>query len=752
MATATPQMPRPSTVEIRNLRPRFSLVPSLPWLHQVAHSSEIKFSAAHLPAAMAEVECPEPADCNDWLGPYCKEIGVSEKQVKAALANESAIDEIRRSGQLTNGVVWEFCEYRRRNSLSVEAVVRLCCAVAGVDRSVVNNKAAGSKIERMKVQRGKLVKAKSSADKFLTLMSQPFELPLKSSELECCALSAEQTTSSFVKDFEKQLSEEVVESQAELVAEQARNQKLQSSLDSMRKKVKNVRKVLGRREKKIREDEDLREKVKELDESFSDLSGDFELKQSELDDTKRRLRNERERMYYHRRSRASTSSSTDCAAELGEAYAELEQYKCRLSELELMLEDTGSTVFHGKSGGVFKDAVRTCCLELLSLNVGILNVRPVIESVLRMVDMSATDLPSTGTLSTMLLELKRVSMLHIAEEVQKADNLTLHSDGTSKFGKKYGSYQVATNSQVFSLGVVDMKCGTAAHTLEKLKEVLSDVSDVCSAASLPGDVGLQIVGKLKNTMSDRCAVQKSFNELLLDYRAEVLPNVIEGWESLSDDAQQSMLRMNNFFCGMHLIVGFATQAVKALAEWEKEFFQGRKVGANTVPGVYEKKESLVQRLIRTATSTFEKHGNEQAGAVASFQAYLAKEDMHLDLHDLRGNREYILFYNAAGIYAVHECMLFFLLEVQGETNLLLRAVSADLSVPELVAGARALALLCKLVITPLWRVLEDRFVSILDMSSVYTSLCEKFFGVVWGCFSTIGWVRPAISGSNCSRT
>ena len=53
----------------------------------------------------------------------------------------------------------------------------------------------------------------------------------------------------------------------------------------------------------------------------------------------------------------------------------------------------------------------------------------------------------------------------------------LHSDDTSKFGDKYGSYQIATEGKAFSLGIVDMKCGTAAHTLEKLQEVLCDVTE-----------------------------------------------------------------------------------------------------------------------------------------------------------------------------------------------------------------------------------------------------------------------------------
>ena len=50
---------------------------------------------------------------------------------------------------------------------------------------------------------------------------------------------------------------------------------------------------------------------------------------------------------------------------------------------------------------------------------------------------------------------------------------------------------------MISLSVVNMKCGTAAHTLEKLQDMLSDVTDVCELAGV-GEAGGKIVGKMKN--------------------------------------------------------------------------------------------------------------------------------------------------------------------------------------------------------------------------------------------------------------
>ena len=63
----------------------------------------------------------------------------------------------------------------------------------------------------------------------------------------------------------------------------------------------------------------------------------------------------------------------------------------------------------------------------------------------------------------------------------------------------------------------------------------------------------------------------------------------------------------------------------------------------------------------------------------------------------------------------------FLQDVHGDTNLL-RAVNTDLAVDDLVAAARALGILSKLIATPLWTVLEDWSVSSPDMSKKYTYL------------------------------
>ena len=53
---------------------------------------------------------------------------------------------------------------------------------------------------------------------------------------------------------------------------------------------------------------------------------------------------------------------------------------------------------------LYVEGVRQCCIELLSLNVGIKNIEPIVRSVLRhLVDMEVDTLPKPSTLVDMMM-------------------------------------------------------------------------------------------------------------------------------------------------------------------------------------------------------------------------------------------------------------------------------------------------------------------------------------------------------------
>ena len=125
------------------------------------------------------------------------------------------------------------------------------------------------------------------------------------------------------------------------------------------------------------------------------------------------------------------------------------------------------------------------------------------------------------------------------------------------------------------------------------------------------------VASIKNTMSDRHIVEKNFNRLLEDYRAEVLPEVIEGWDSLTEDQKAKVSKMNNFYCGLHFLVALADASSETLKQWE---------AINSDED--DKSESGTIRLVRTACKAIQTRCCQKAGCHVMFRAYLKTQGIH----------------------------------------------------------------------------------------------------------------------------
>ena len=146
----------------------------------------------------------------------------------------------------------------------------------------------------------------------------------------------------------------------------------------------------------------------------------------------------------------------------------------------------------------------------------------------------------------MLAESLVVAQAQLAEKLVTSQYNTLHSDGTTKFGEHYSGVEVSTETGTYTVGIRNMFSGSAQNTLDMFKEILEDIDAINTC--LGRDSALtKIVASTKNTMSDRHVVEKNFNELLENYRSEVLPIAIEDWATLSEVEKAQIQRMNNFF-------------------------------------------------------------------------------------------------------------------------------------------------------------------------------------------------------------
>ena len=397
---------------------------------------------------------------------------------------------------------------------------------------------------------------------------------------------------------------------------------------------------------------------------------------------------------------------------LKEEIASLHLTNAELNEAiqSVMSESDISTFEDGK----YTDDVRACVYELLSLNVGVRNVAPIIRCVLKNVaHKSASRLPSYGLTCQMMLESLAVVQAQLGDSL--SDYCTLQTDGTTKFGEHYATYDIRTaDGTTYSLGMRHVFSGSASNSLETFKEILTDLDDI-NAALGKNAVSTKILLKIK--MSDRHAAEKLFNDMLHDYRVEILPTVVGNWENMDDAEKENIMRMNNFFCGLHYVVGLAECTDESLKLWE--------AASETMSA---QSSSGTQRLVRTACKAFHHRGSQKAGSSALFRAFLKNHNIHkIPLAHFVGNRFNVLFYDAAGVYYLRDLMVRFIESVHGmQANLLLQSVLRDLKNPNLIAGCRALGLIDKIVTGPLWRKIVSKSMCVLSMGATYCEIKEKF--------------------------
>ena len=73
--------------------------------------------------------------------------------------------------------------------------------------------------------------------------------------------------------------------------------------------------------------------------------------------------------------------------------------------------------------------------------------------------------------------------------------------------------------------------------------------------------------------------KKKFNSVFQDYRASVLPNVVENWDAMNEDMQRNFIKVNNFFCGLHFLVGLADQTEASLKAGDRLLYDDRPDGS-----------------------------------------------------------------------------------------------------------------------------------------------------------------------------
>ena len=231
--------------------------------------------------------------------------------------------------------------------------------------------------------------------------------------------------------------------------------------------------------------------------------------------------------------------------------------------------------------------------------------------------------------------------------------MKLHSDDATKFGRSYTTFDVQkSDGQLLVVGMREVGAADAQTQLDLFREILGEV---CECLENKDEIVRSCFVNIKNLMSDRCAVQKEFNDLFIEFRKNILKNATKNFDSYSVEQQEKMTKVNQFFCGLHYLVGLADQAEACLKVWEEMLYPGQKVGCLSHGG-YSNGESGVTRLVRTVCKSVQERGCEKSGRFMSFSTYLKDEfEMaSVPLKPFLGNR-FKIYLSMDWVYIV--CMI-----------------------------------------------------------------------------------------------
>ena len=383
-----------------------------------------------------------------------------------------------------------------------------------------------------------------------------------------------------------------------------------------------------------------------------------------------------------------------------------------------------------EENGEIAETVWECYMRLMALGVSAKNMSKVTEAVLTIIcgfDISPDDLPKATSCKKVPMLANSISSYHVATEVKKTTYATGHSDGTSRDGVKVIDFEVTVDGgRTYTTGILPVASGDADTQLNTFKFMVEKLGALINKENSSREAK-EIVSKIKNTMGDQAATQRSFNEKLEAYRKDIVPEVTDKWNTLEDEVKDELLSMNHFFCHLHGLIGFATYCDKGMQKLEDLWRSSHgQLGAEGLREFQDKSgrytwkhvDSATQRLVRTACSAFASGGDQKSGAIGHFRTFLKLKGIpHNELKTFRANRFNVLFANASSVfYHRHHIKEMFEGGYIKASNKLLRAVLADITCRKLIAGIRALGILHKQFTEPYWRLIEHPNVPILKLT------------------------------------
>ena len=340
-------------------------------------------------------------------------------------------------------------------------------------------------ITRLKTRRQYLQKNPAKKEDLKQFLNEPFVLPSHtlSQNPGATGVKVQPVVQSRIEReaiqlVNKSLAKEVVHLQDACENQKAELRKQDEKIKMLAQyKPHNVRRRIQRKDAKISKQQECINQQSQ------------ELKQRDQKEAKRA----REQIRYYKQKCAQLqpedeSECEDCKG-LEEQLLKLKSINIELMEANAILHDevaaSKSRKVETYVDGKYTESMRLCIMDILSHNVGIKQVEPVIQAVLRLVGMECDSIPKHTAISEMLLESRALSQIQLAQTLANTEGNTLHSDGTTKFGQKYCGYQISTAERSLTLGLqvhVYTLCTGVIVTTHNVATLIT-MSYICSSGS-----------------------------------------------------------------------------------------------------------------------------------------------------------------------------------------------------------------------------------------------------------------------------
>ena len=431
----------------------------------------------------------------EFAGQHCQKYGLTFEKLDSLLKDGSTA-KLTITDPINNGLILELYRYKVRQKHSWKVIycwLKALChdSWPKLEPSI---QAITKAVKSLHQKHHNLVIRKDHAGK-AHLEAQSFSIPgqkMVDEGVQPTTSSNLQMEAECLEVLSSEMAEEISVLTCQLEESRKELAKLEHQLKTYKPAYRNARRREKRKEYKIKQQsEELKKKDTEIQQILKDLDEKHMLANKMEVSVSQKLkalgRYKSKLLYWKQRCQTLNDVESDDSQEelitdsgLRDRIVELEELNIELNEqvTKLINKEKHVTTFtHGR----YIAPVLEVCLDMLSRGVGIRHVSPIIQAVLEKLAKCSVDrLPSCSLLAEMTVLGKVVSYQQVAEDLcQQASGLTLHSDGTTKFGDKYMGFQVSTEGSSYSLALADIKAGTADNTLEMFLQILEDIQAAC---------------------------------------------------------------------------------------------------------------------------------------------------------------------------------------------------------------------------------------------------------------------------------